>query len=287
MSLLLLDLRLPVLRLECISGSTFGSKYMMNATMPLVIVAIFFGNWGVSCVLSRATNGRIKALDFDHTCNVCGLIMISLYVGLCKIALSYFECRWHEGAPENDTLIQFPSVICGSEEHSSMAWAGWLAVILYMVGMLVVVIYVSIRAPSLYSRSAAFRCRFRFLVVRWRPDKWYWGVIYMVRDVLILLLGVLVPRSPMVQTSLMFVFLLLAMVLVVSQSPWRDNRTNHVDLMMTVGRRYALCCFLACLIWVHPPLNSNLWEQTTWFQPQHLSRYRLVNAASASSVTPA
>jgi len=229
----------PALSADCFAGTSFQAQYTQQAVRPLVIASFFFGNWALSVVLNRATGGLVKRMSFDHTCNVCGMVLASLYVGLCKVSISYFECVGHAAAP--DTLLQFPSVVCNSDEHMSMAALGYLAVAVWMIGMLALAVYVSIRAPAMYRNSPSFRVRFRFLFSRWRPDKWYFGAVYMLRDALVLLVAVMAPKDSVVELSLMLIFLALPMVAVALHWPWRDNRTNYVDMVMTLG----LCAFIA------------------------------------------
>lgn len=223
----------PAMNADCFAGTSFQVQYTSQAVRPLIIAFFFFGNWALSVFLNAATRGYVKRMSFDHTCNVCGMVLVSLYVGLCKVSISFFECTGHAAAP--DTLLQFPSVVCNSDEHMSMAALGYLAVAVYMIGILALAVYVSIRAPALYRESPSFRVRFRFLFSRWRPDKWYFGAVYMLRDALVLLVAVMAPKDTVVQLSLMLIFLALPMVSVALHWPWRDNRTNYVDMAITVG----------------------------------------------------
>jgi len=89
-------------------------------------------------------------------------------------------------------------------------------------------------------QSESFRRRYRFLVVRWRPDKWYWGMVYMLRNVFITLVNILVPNDAVIQCSLMLIFLMVGMALQSANRPWRDNRNNFADLVMT----FCLCALV-------------------------------------------
>jgi len=101
-------------------------------------------------------------------------------------------------------------------------------------------LYINNVAPREYRKSESFRKRYRFLVVRWRPDKWYWGMVYMLRNVFITLVNIFVPNDAVIQCSLMLIFLMVGMVLQSSNRPWRDNRNNYADLYMT----FCLCALV-------------------------------------------
>jgi len=213
---------------------------------------VFFGNWLISVALNACSGGRVKKLSLDHTLNVCGLVVQAVYLALCKVGLQFLECRSHAAAPK--TLLAYPSVECWSDEHTSMAPAGFAAIAVYMFGVFAAFSYINAIAPRWYGVSERFRNRYRFLVVRWRPDKWYWGMIKSFTNLLITLVPIGVADDGVLQVSAVLLILGASMILQAVNCPWRDVQNNWADQAMQA----ALCVFyVICLAFTEDSQTSN------------------------------
>jgi len=240
-------LDIPVMKVDCMTSSVnFLQQYTFRLIAPLIILIVFFGNWLASDILSRITRGYVAQMSLDQTCNVCGLILQAFYIPLCKVALNYYECRSHTDAP--DTLVAYPAVICGSDEHHAAMPLAIIGIAVYVFGIYALFLWAIIVAPRRYGVSISFRNRFRFLVVRWRPDKWYWGMVYLTRNMLITLVRVVVPNDAVLQCAMMLFVLMITMLMQAGHRPWRDNRNNHTDLLLTIS-----LCFMIVLCFSFVP----------------------------------
>ena len=65
-----------------------------------------------------------------------------------------------------------------------MLAVGILAILVYFVGMFALFTWVCCKAPSRW-RDPAFRKRWKFLFVKWRPDVFWFGQVFLLKGALI------------------------------------------------------------------------------------------------------
>jgi len=123
-------------------------------------------------------------------------------------------------------------------------------------------LYCNIVAPKRYLQDERFRNRVRFLVDKWRPDKWFWSMVYMMRNVAITLVFVVVPEGGILQCSLMLVVLTTGMIVLALNRPWRDNRSNYADL----GATMLLCCLCILCFNFSPEQTGSINEPAAWLE---------------------
>ena len=136
---------------------------------------------------------------------------------MSTIALAPLMCYTH---PNNlQSVLKYPNVICGSEQHTIMLIGGWLLLVFGVLGFLALCTYAAFMVPhwSAQERHHLVRC-FRFLVFRFRLDSWWFGVPLLPRGPLISLPIVLATDYQSIQT--IFVTLILAAFLVTQAMAW-------------------------------------------------------------------
>ncbi|CAK9078174.1 Potassium channel GORK [Durusdinium trenchii] len=98
------------------------------------------------------------------------------------------------------SILKYPGVICGSDEHTSMLVIGWLLLSIFVLGFVALCTFAVTRVPSWSAtRKDHLVACVRFLVFRFRLDSWWFGVPLLCRGPLLSLPVVLATDYPPVQ----------------------------------------------------------------------------------------
>merc|ERR1711988_1817564 len=80
-----------------------------------------------------------------------------------------------------------------------------------------------------YGKPPPHLVRFRFLCGMFRPDVWWWGSVFSVRQVLLAIAPSIAVDDPNVQVVYVITVLVIYIGLVCSYRPWRASELNILD----------------------------------------------------------
>jgi len=149
-----------------------------------------------------------------------------------KHVVTYFECAPNPGSTTPDTLANYRDVICDSDERNSAMPAMLFGLLVYCFGFYLLNCYLAWVAPIQWNDSR-FRQYARFLVNRWRPDFWWWGVALLTRNVLVASSG-LFGTDVSVQLLVLTTLVTLYSVLVGVFQPWIVPGLNTFEISATL-----------------------------------------------------
>lgn len=109
--------------------------------------------------------------------------------------------------------------------------AAVLGALLYVVVFSAVYVWVIVQAPSKYQESAGFRLRTHFLLNKWHPERWFWGILFVARNLICSLIPSMTTDGS-VQVLSMFVIMFSYFLASATCNPWRDELSNTHDLIM-------------------------------------------------------
>jgi Trp operon repressor len=175
-------------------------------------------------------------MDANKLMNTIGLLCNVGYISLCTLTLQWFKCTPHPNAAS--VVSDYPDTNC---EDRSLVGVAIVAVIVYIIGIFCVCTYACVIAPAQYS-DKDFIVRTKFLIVRWNPSKWWFGLVCMIRNLLISLVGVIVPDVMIVQLAITATIVSLYCALQATARPWRDQYLNWTDTILAQGVTL-LCVF--------------------------------------------
>lgn len=184
--------------------------------------------WVCSQLLARFKS-RFQGMKLDQSLNALGMILMSLYVAVCKAVFNIFECRTNPSADK--TLRSHDGFLCLGDDVLKMVPASVVGALLYIVAFNALFIWVIARAPSAYQHQASFRLGTDFLLRRWHPEFWFWGVLFTLRNLLCSLIPAILTEGNE-QCCLMFIIMLPMFVAQVRVWPWREEMANKHDLIM-------------------------------------------------------
>jgi len=165
---------------ECAGFQDFSTMIVMRSLGPIFIAVLTAGTFLASKAMQRITMKEV-GFDVNRTLNVYFGVIFMFFAGISAMALSLFKCAPNPNG--NRTLLQDPSIICGAGEWTSMLVVAILAVLLYIVAFGGVFLRVIIIAPARFS-DLAFRRRWKFLFIKFRPDAWWWAAVVVTKGVL-------------------------------------------------------------------------------------------------------
>jgi len=217
---------------ECSYGQSFIARYSVSIWPPLFIVASFCVLHSMTTSLHFATK-RVPLMKLDPTINTAGMVIQVMYVMQCKDAFAYFNSK--ENPSGKDTLVSFPDVIFASDEHFGFGpvlitiylWAA------YVIGTYSVFVWVVVNARKKV-HNKRFTARFRFVLARWRPECWFWGLLMLARNLGIALIPICVRTDRVFQT---IVFIMLLMIHAIAEArflPWRATINAVFEIVISL-----------------------------------------------------
>jgi len=190
---------------------------------------------------------RGKHSSFAALFNLCGMAFFALFIGLTMTVVEPFKCQ-----PNPDgtwSLSSNPAIICfDSSEHFAMLGLSCFGFICYPMAILSWAAYAVIMYPVWITSGAGLRIvsRHRFLFQRFRPARYYYGVVVLVRNFIVALLPVALSALSAVQVPVMGMLLVASATLQVGLWPWRTKVANVADMTMV--------CFLQVVLLASGPL---------------------------------
>jgi hypothetical protein len=145
---------------------SMGPKYLPGLFLPVVITGVMIIFWGASQIIARLW-ARFEAMQMDQSINAVGMVLMSLYIAVCKSAFNIFECVPNPSA--HDTLRSHDGFLCFGEGVQGMIPAAVLGALVYVAVFSSVYAWVIVKAPSKYQESTSFRLQTHFLLNKWHP----------------------------------------------------------------------------------------------------------------------
>eukprot|EP00931_Biecheleriopsis_adriatica_P020916 TRINITY_DN13830_c1_g1_i1.p1 TRINITY_DN13830_c1_g1~~TRINITY_DN13830_c1_g1_i1.p1 ORF type:complete len:807 (+),score=154.43 TRINITY_DN13830_c1_g1_i1:110-2422(+) len=241
-SLQIFVLDVKLLAPACYLGSSgLAAKYIPGVLTPVIIASMLLLMVLASHVMAKATD-RITPMQPNKVFNTYGVVLMGLYVAVVKSTVNIFEGRTNPSAPA--TLRAYDGFLYYSDDMISLLPVATLGILVYMVGFASLYVYVIVRAPALYQEGSGFKQRFGFLLNRWHPRTYYWGVIFLTRNILCSLVPSM-TTDPILQIMLLIAVVLCAFTAQVRYWPWRESMSNKMDSMFNVALLITLFSALA------------------------------------------
>mmetsp|Transcript_141047 Transcript_141047/g.316255 ORF Transcript_141047/g.316255 Transcript_141047/m.316255 type:complete len:1411 (-) Transcript_141047:296-4528(-) len=216
------------LQLACLTKPAPLRAYVVRVSVPMMALGGFAAMWAISQVICPVL--RKEPWDKAKAANSSGQVWQALYISIALVALLPFQCYDH---PSGDSSLRaFSHVVCGTDEHTVMFTFGVLFTLLYGVGFFSLCLMANWKAPELSAKYPVFVSYFRFLLFRFRVDRWYWGSVLMVRSFMIALVPILNPNSGNGQVVMLTAVVSTCLVLQCFVMPWKTTNLNKMDTLV-------------------------------------------------------
>ncbi|CAK9021800.1 Ephrin_rec_like domain-containing protein, partial [Durusdinium trenchii] len=98
------------------------------------------------------------------------------------------------------SVLKYPNIICGSDEHTAMLVIGWILLVVFALGFVALCTFAVIQVPTWSAnRRDHLVAAVRFLVFRFRLDSWWFGLPLLARGPLLSLPVVFATGYPPIQ----------------------------------------------------------------------------------------
>lgn len=238
---------------SCYFGNdTLSPNYLPGLLLPVIVIGMMLVMWGLSQLLAR-TSSRFAPMKMDQSINALGMVLMTMYIAVCKAVFNIFECKTNPSAPK--TLRSHDGFLCSGDDVVDMIPMAVLGALVYIIAFGALYVWVIARAPSAYQSDAGFRLRTDFLLRRWHPEFWFWGIFFLLRNLACSVVPSISTDGSQ-QILMMFALLLPMFIAQVRVWPWRDELANKHDLIMVSS---LLCTLVIALALQAPTDNADSW----------------------------
>lgn len=234
-----LALNMQVLPFACVFNSDAGTtRYLGLVIMiPAIFGWIFFASF-----LSRAfKKGSAWRIETPDAVNIFGMAYQSLFVLIVSWVIAPFRSFAHASEKLEGTmhLAAYPDVEVGSADHGMMIALAAFAFLAYTVTFVTFYVYQIVSMPERAASCNEERNRIlrslRFIFLRFRPARWYWGGVLIVRNFLCACVSFFPPDQAFIQLLVLFLVLQIYLVVQVRRWPWFSGDLNMVDAMQSLS----------------------------------------------------
>jgi len=227
MSVLAIDL--DVFRVVCF---LLHDDPVTKFALQLMVCPMLLFVLGVAGVIAGKINGK---LHLDTIFNVNGVVLLGFFISLTLVVLLPFQCM---GSPCGVlSMVPNPGIICWTlGDHTSLVVLGIVGALLYPVSILTWTTWLVATQPHrIASASGIDRARrYRFLFNRFRPERYYYGVVYLIRNTLVALVPVIFAQVVSIQVVAMATVMAASAGLQARLWPWRTAASNSLDLLVSL-----------------------------------------------------
>jgi len=211
------------------------------------IVLIAFPILGVITNFIPTLRRRRLNWKFMKTLNVMGHFLQTASTTMASFGLLPFMCYDHPNGQQS--VLKYSSTLCGSADHISMTIIG-ASLFVLSLSFFALCCFAARQAPSWSMGSPSVAARLTgivFLIQRFRPSKWWFGLILLARGQLLSLPVVFATNMPSLHLILMLCIQQLYTNFQLWYQPWKSPILNLGDATSTSLLVSLLAVLLACL----------------------------------------
>lgn len=218
------DLSFDFLRLDCAIGAGPAACYIAGCFVPAAIVCMYAT---AAPILAKA-----KFRDAGLRCwNAVGVLFQGLFIGLLLHGIAPFVAIKHPNGER--TMRSIPGITFRDRTHGQLSICGIIHLLVYGGGFSTYCIYacwqLRRRARSKGARGIRAVLWHRFLYVKFKPARYYWSIVHLLRSTLIALIPV-VFESPHMQIIMLQLTICTSLALQAAFWPYRSGRQNFADV---------------------------------------------------------
>eukprot|EP00929_Paragymnodinium_shiwhaense_P008397 TRINITY_DN112355_c0_g1_i1.p1 TRINITY_DN112355_c0_g1~~TRINITY_DN112355_c0_g1_i1.p1 ORF type:complete len:1167 (-),score=190.75 TRINITY_DN112355_c0_g1_i1:120-3620(-) len=210
------------------NGWGFYQEFPLEVLVPfffVMILAIYYaGGEGLAKVVDRP---GVK-MDKDVLVAVCGSVFLVFQTVIVKNCAQYMECYNHDNGTNKMSLLYYPEIFCFSDKHLRMFPIAFLGILCYCVLAFSGILWITWVAPQRFGEPSFVR-RYGWLLLKFRPDRWYWAVPLFIRNLLLAFTMAAIPNFIVLQAICMNMILLAALSLTMALQPWREPLHNTFE----------------------------------------------------------
>ena len=229
----------------------FVLEYVVQLTAYPVVVLVTLLIW-LSMRWSRTP------VSFTAFVNVHGLLLVALLTAMTLAIVRPLQCR--NNPNRLFTIASRPNIICWkSQEHQTLVVLAAAGLVAYPVTILAAITYLTRQYPIWLRSGGGIEVmeRYRFLFARFRPERYYYGLILCTHNLTVGIIPAALVSFPALQVGIMGIVICLKLIVQILLWPWRLDIANYNDLALSAG-------LLILLLLASPLLNIDQAETLTF-----------------------
>ena len=198
-----------------------------------------------------------RPVSFNAFVNVHGLLLVALLTAITLTLVRPLQCRSNPNGLF--TIVSKPYIICWQGEHGTLVMLTVSGILAYPVTILAAITYLTRQYPIWLRSGGGIEVmeRYRFLFARFRPERYYYGLILTAHNLLVAIIPAALVALPALQVGIMGIVICLKLIVQILLWPWRLDLANYNDLALSAG-------LLILLLLASPLLNISQ-EETLSF----------------------
>jgi len=228
------------LKLECLQETDFGQYVLQALFFPVTALG-----FALITVGSRI-NGSWR-VDANSALNTLLTLNQGFLITFATLSLSAFQCFNHFGNVE--TMYQFPRTRCYVADHTKFLIVSLFMILIVVIPFNCIFMYAvwtlyKLRADA--TASVQMLVRFKLFFQKWRPDRWYWGYVFVLRQILFAC-TLLLATDAVSQLVFGIVVLVSYCVVLALLVPWRWFEMNIVEFLFGIMLVFMLVVQIAMM----------------------------------------
>jgi len=217
-------------------SSFLTRQIVAPSCLPVLLASVCFKKWTTQAYVN-------VPVEFG---NAVGTIFSAFFISVVTTSVDALVCYEHPTA--GSSVIIEPAVLCWSsdERHRRMVSIAVLAFILVPASFFSVCCFAVFMHPRVMARNddrqRRFHHSFRFLFFRFRPNAYTYGLLLLIRNLIICLIPAIVSGKVGVQVLLLCGIILAFGMFQATWQPWRTRLVNRVDSVTSTVLILILMC---------------------------------------------
>jgi hypothetical protein len=218
---------------QCVLGNKALYQWLFIISIPMwLVVDLFVVSALTRKFLSKDSPWRMEYAD---TFNVFGMVYQAIFITVTVGILQPMRCYPHPNGSDIMSVVNFPEVICGSEDHFVMLGISLLALCFTCLNFISMVARECYHLPAKSHDDTIdpiWRRKLKFLIYRFRHGAWYWGVPFLLRSIFIGVSNIVFPGWTFTQMNILMLVLMIYLVVQCAVWPWKNAVLNIVDMVL-------------------------------------------------------
>jgi len=239
----ILNFDMGSLKMDCVVRvdpvSSFLSRQMVApACVPILIASILVKKW----FSAQPVNFFVEFI------NAAGAIFSCFFLSVVTTSVDALVCYPHpDDSNTGSSVIDNPAVLCWADErHRRMVTIAVVSFLLVPANFFSICVYAVVMHSRIMARNddrqRRFHHSFRFLFFRFTPGSYRFGVLLLIRNLVICLIPAALTGKVGFQVALLCAIILAFGMLQATQQPWRTRLVNRVDSVTSTVLALILVC---------------------------------------------
>jgi len=219
------------IRLTCALSAKPLGRYLFSCLLPVLCFLAVLVVWGISLAVAKAR--RQEGWNINIMGNTLGQLLQTVFIAIAVLVVQPLRCYGHPN--QKSSMTSFPQILCWGEDdtHTSLVVIGIILGVSFVIPFLALCIRAVVQAPK--SLDPAGHCqRWRFLLYRFRADVWWWGIVFLLRQLALAFSCCIPADSPQWQITYVAMVTSFYLIILCLKQPWKNITLNYVDLCSMV-----------------------------------------------------